>query len=188
MYCVTSEPVGLAEGISESVTTMHVLDDSWGLEWWCGDVQEVSYVAHAFVCTFALALHQHSLDPPLAGVTLDVARGAITPPGPPSRTAHGDDPLHSARTEGHDTTGRVHDARGMGTQHARQRGGRGGCARYSDEGPRLGESAAVGPRPGACTPRSGPRPEEHAAAGPRPGAYATTALCLAISGIRLLHL
>ena len=44
-------------------------------------------------------------------VTLDVARSAVTPPGPPLLSAHGEDPMHSPRTERHDTMGRVHDAR-----------------------------------------------------------------------------
>ena len=47
----------------------------------------------------------------LVSVTLDVARRAVTPPRPPLRTAHGDDPLHSARTERHDPMEKVHDTR-----------------------------------------------------------------------------
>ena len=52
-------------------------------------------------------------------MTLDVARSAVTPPGPPLLSAHGDDPMHSALTERHDTAGRVHDTREKDRPHTR---------------------------------------------------------------------
>ena len=72
------------------------------------------------------AIHHH----PAAGTP-----SAVTPPGPPLRTAHGDYSMHSARPERHDTTGRVHDTRQKGRLYTRQREGRWG-------------GRGIGPRPG----------------------------------------